>query len=69
MQILISKMIGVPEDKAKQTLPSRASIGLEEVETSIQEEMHAEAELAVTDTEDHQIPENNFEEKKKESEV
>lgn len=60
-------MIGVYEDKALQTLPSTASVRIE-VEKSIQE-IHTETELAVTDTKEGQISENESEAKKEVSEV
>ncbi|KAK7339569.1 hypothetical protein VNO77_20246 [Canavalia gladiata] len=62
-------MEGVIEDKALQTLPNSTSILTETVDQSKQEETHTEVELAVIDTKEGQIPENDFEEKVKVPEV
>ena len=65
-------MTGVPEDKALSTLPSTATVGVEIVEESIQEEIHKGEESAVTDTNEIKEglrPENDFEENKKVLEV
>ncbi|XP_020236707.1 uncharacterized protein LOC109816216 isoform X4 [Cajanus cajan] len=51
---------GVPEDKALQTLLSTASASIEEVDKSIRP-THTEAELAVTNTKEEQISENESE--------
>ena len=61
-------MISVSEDKALQILPRTTSVCIEEVVKNIQE-IHTEAELAVTDTKERQISENEFEAKKEVSEV
>ena len=45
-------MTGVPDDKSLSNLPTTASVGVETVEESIQEEIHKEAESAVTDTDE-----------------
>ncbi|XP_006599099.2 microtubule-associated protein futsch isoform X7 [Glycine soja] len=65
-EIQKSETESVYEDKALQTLPSTASVRIE-VEKSIQE-IHTETELAVTDTKEGQISENESEAKKEVSE-
>nr|KYP45455.1 hypothetical protein KK1_033026 [Cajanus cajan] len=55
-----SKIESVPEDKALQTLLSTASASIEEVDKSIRP-THTEAELAVTNTKEEQISENESE--------
>lgn len=56
-------MIGLSEDKALQTLPSTASINVEAVDKSIQEEIYANAELAVANSLEGQTQEIGFEKK------
>ncbi|KAH1193936.1 hypothetical protein GmHk_19G054852 [Glycine max] len=55
------------KNKALQILPRTTSVCIEEVVKNIQE-IHTEAELAVTDTKERQISENEFEAKKEVSE-
>lgn len=64
-------MIGSIEDIAQPTLSNTASIdvGVEAVETAIQQEMHMEEQSANTDFKKGHILQNDFEERKKVHEV
>ncbi|KAK7339568.1 hypothetical protein VNO77_20245 [Canavalia gladiata] len=59
VEIQISETKSVPEDEALQTLPI-ASVSIEEVDKGIQE-IREEEELAVIDTKQRQISQNDFE--------
>ncbi|KAK7322348.1 hypothetical protein VNO77_25727 [Canavalia gladiata] len=54
-------MIGVPEDKAPQTLSNTAFVSVEVVDGSNQDKTYMEAESAATGTKEAQKPENDFE--------
>ncbi|XP_061358797.1 uncharacterized protein LOC133302989 [Gastrolobium bilobum] len=59
-----SETDSVPEHKSLSTLPTTASVTVEAIEKSTQEEIHKKEESAVTDTEEGQRPEYDFEKNK-----
>ncbi|XP_061343757.1 uncharacterized protein LOC133289775 [Gastrolobium bilobum] len=64
LELQKSETESVPEDKALSTLPITASVPVEAIVKSIEEEIHKKEESAVTDAEEGQRPEYDFEKTK-----
>ncbi|OIW03023.1 hypothetical protein TanjilG_13660 [Lupinus angustifolius] len=62
-QLAVTAIESVPEDKTLQSLPVIASTRVENADKSIQEEIHKDVELAITDTEEGPRAEIEFEER------
>ncbi|CAL0323063.1 unnamed protein product [Lupinus luteus] len=62
-KIMPEAAIGVPDGQTLQSLPPLASIGVQNVDRSIQEGIHIDGESAVTDTEEGKTHENELEDK------